>query len=564
MTESDFDLEVTLDSMAASEPERWLREACGVTRSERPIPALVHKEAYSPESRLHRVLIVGGFSGMRADVELAVRAVKLIGDAPSIALSAIPCANPDGLRLGVGPENGAGGDPAVGYPPVGGYYFDELAPEARYLWRWVGFMAPDLVLEVRLGREAGWESTNMSSDLTWALAADPLGPEDSMLAALADNRPSGLAPVQGLRLTVPERELDDQLARCRIALLGREQPVPSPARKELGLRQARSPLALTQLLAGEYGHMLDPLVYTQGIAISGRLRLAQLVGSVGETCADIVQLVEPLVSAEGGIALDGAGGATLAGLVWCDELSEASGDSRYADILVDVADRFRNAEANQPPPPCDADYRTEDMFFVATILGRAYTLTKDGIYLDILTKFLLESKVQQSNGLFWHSRDVPYFWGRGNGFAALGYAEALSYLPKDHTDRNSVLAVHMRHLEALKACQTASGMLTEVLDVPGSYQEHTVTCMVGYAVARGLRLGWLDEEHRLFLDLAWRGVVERISQAGELVDGCTGTGPQENLREYLDRPAEFGRDDRTGNLALWFAVEMELLNRQTA
>jgi len=36
---------------------------------------------------------------------------------------------------------------------------------------------------------------------------------------------------------------------------------------------------------------------------------------------------------------------------------------------------------------------------------------------------------------------------------------------------------------------------------------------------------------------------------------------QENLQAYLDRPAIFGRDDRGGAMALWFAVEMEYLVR---
>ena len=84
--------------------------------------------------------------------------------------------------------------------------------------------------------------------------------------------------------------------------------------------------------------------------------------------------------------------------------------------------------------------------------------------------------------------------------------------------------------------------------------------MFGYAVGRGLRFGWLDNRHRDNLELAWRGCKERIDLDGGLVDGCTGTGPQSDLRAYLDRPAEFGRDDRTGNLALWFAVEMARLH----
>ena len=39
--------------------------------------------------------------------------------------------------------------------------------------------------------------------------------------------------------------------------------------------------------------------------------------------------------------------------------------------------------------------------------------------------------------------------------------------------------------------------------------------------------------------------------------GCAG----DSRWFYLDRAAEFGQDDRAGNLALWFAVEMERLRR---
>ena len=48
---------------------------------------------------------------------------------------------------------------------------------------------------------------------------------------------------------------------------------------------------------------------------------------------------------------------------------------------------------------------------------------------------------------------------------------------------------------------------------------------------------------------------------GAVVDGCAGAGAGDSRRFYLDRAAEFGQDDRAGNLALWFAVEMERLRR---
>jgi rhamnogalacturonyl hydrolase YesR len=201
------------------------------------------------------------------------------------------------------------------------------------------------------------------------------------------------------------------------------------------------------------------------------------------------------------------------------------------------------------------------MFNVSAILGRAFRISGDHKYLDLMENFLLDSGVQQENGLFWHCRSAPYFWGRGNGFAALGFAEALTYLPSDYPQREAVLQMHLNHLEALRQIQQPSGMWWQMLDVPGSYQEFTCTCMIGCAMARGLRRGWLGASYRSPVELAWQGVSERIDDDGEVVDACISTGVQQSLQEYLDRPAVLGLDDRSGAMALWFAVEMERLRR---
>ena len=244
------------------------------------------------------------------------------------------------------------------------------------------------------------------------------------------------------------------------------------------------------------------------------------------------------------------------------ELAEATGDRRYSDLIVQVADRYQAVPRGTAPPPCDPDFRTEDMFMAGAMLGRAFSITGERRYLDILTRFLLDGEIQQDDGLFRHCRSAPYFWGRGNGFAALGLTETLTYLPEDHPDRDAVLAMYRRLLEGMRNVQEPSGMYPEVLDFPGSYHEFTATCMAGYAMARGLRLGWLDESYRESLRMAWQGVSERVDDNGDVVDACISTGVQENLREYLHRPAVFGFDDRSGSMALWFAVEMERLSRR--
>jgi rhamnogalacturonyl hydrolase YesR len=565
MTAHGLDLKARLDSLVARAEGVWIAEACGVTRSETPIPTLVHRDAYSATGDKTRVLLAGGLSGRSADVESALSALDLYLEGHRdgrLALSAVPCANPDGLRLNAAPGNGAGGFPDRGYPPVDGYFDHSTDPEARYLWRWACFQGPDLVLEVRDGPSVSWEVNDAATALVGPLGAGRVSRADSLIAALAAGSPSGLAAVPGVRLTAPRDALKAELERLWSALSDSRPVGPSPAGRALEARRGRSPIDVARVLASAYGHTLSPVVYTQGVAISGRLRLAELDPEGYDPVRGIASLVEPLVSPGNDPFGDEPGTPDLAGLLWGDELAVLTGDRRYAGLVVGVADRYVPAGPGEAPPPSDPDFRTEDMFMNGAMLGRAFAITGDRRYIDLLTRFLLDARVQQDDGLFWHCRSVPYYWGRGNGFAAMGFAETLTYLPEDHPDRDALLDIHRRHLRALGRLQCTSGMFRQVLDFPGSYQELTATCMVGYAAARGLRRGWLDASYREMLEGCWRAASERVQDDGKIVDGCAGTGVQSSLREYLDRPAIHGFDDRTGSMAIWFATEMERLRRQ--
>jgi hypothetical protein len=446
------------------------------------------------------------------------------------------------------------------------FFYEAHNPERRYLWRWIGLQAPDLLLEVRVGPTVVWEASATALGPSAALSAMRAAPPDALLAALGTEvshglTPNGVGPIPGLRLTTPPEALVEQLDRLW-SLLHRTPTLRlSPARRRLDARRARTPLQIARSLASVYGHTLDPVVYTQGMAISARLRLARMDPTYDDPVPGIVQLVEPYVSGAVRLFDASAPPSALAGLIWGMQLAEVTRDRRYADLMISVAERYRPGVDGGAPAPSDPDFRTEDMFMNGAMLGRAFQLTGTTYYLDLLTHFLLAARTQQDDGLFWHSRSAPYYWGRGNGFALLGFSETLSFLPTEHPDHAALLRLHLRHLEALSQLQCPSGMFPQVLNVPGSYQECTVTCMIGSAMARALRRGWLARSYDATLDLAWQGVSERIDEAGGLVDCCTNTGVQESLQAYIDRPAIFGRDDRGGAMALWFALEMEQLAR---
>src|SRR5262245_24282981 len=182
------------------------------------------------------------------------------------------------------------------------------------------------------------------------------------------------------------------------------------------------------------------------MAISGRLCLAQLDHTVDNPVPEIIRLVEPYAAGAKALFTELAATSALAGLTWGYELAEATHDRRYADLVLGVAERYRADAAGGAPPPSDPDFRTEDMCMNGLMLGRAFLLTGNTGYLDLQTNFLLASRIQQDNGLFWHCRSGPYYWGRGNGFAALGFCETLSVLPSSHPQRLPLLKRHLRHL----------------------------------------------------------------------------------------------------------------------
>jgi hypothetical protein len=69
------DVLTTLTALVAHAGGFWRQEACGVTRSETAIPALLHTDAYAPATTRRRLLLIGGLSGRDDDAALALQAL---------------------------------------------------------------------------------------------------------------------------------------------------------------------------------------------------------------------------------------------------------------------------------------------------------------------------------------------------------------------------------------------------------------------------------------------------------------------------------------------------------
>jgi unsaturated rhamnogalacturonyl hydrolase len=100
----------------------------------------------------------------------------------------------------------------------------------------------------------------------------------------------------------------------------------------------------------------------------------------------------------------------------------------------------------------------------------------------------------------------PHFWSRAIGWFVMAIVDVLDHFPKEHTARQEFLDILERTLKAVARVQDeATGLWWQVLDQgdrPGNYLEASGTCMVVYAIAKGVRNGYLD---RSWLPIAARG-----------------------------------------------------------
>jgi rhamnogalacturonyl hydrolase YesR len=328
----------------------------------------------------------------------------------------------------------------------------------------------------------------------------------------------------------------------------------SPLRRAADARAARPPIAVASILAPRYPE--QPIMsYIPGLAWSGALRLSQMTGDKKWRDKPRREM-EPFITGAKPSIAEPYQLTSLAGHLALFDLAAIDDNPAARAVAIKAADFIlpqRDGEIIRFPRQW-----TDDMFMATSILARAGAATGDAKYGAAAGRLLTQyaALLQRPDGIFIHAQDGPHAWGRGNGFAAFGLMEALAHLPRDWSDRAAVLAIFQKHMRGMRDRQAADGMWREVVDAPGSYREVTVTAQTLVAMARGVRLGWLDASFRGAVDRAWRALRLRVADDGTLVDVCTGTGAGPTLQYYLDRGAIFGADDRGGAMALQAALEM--------
>lgn len=533
-------LAAEIDAIAALSGEPRSVSAAGLTRGETPLVSLENPAAFDTSAKARRVVIVGGLDGSQDSARMVLDAVRWFKTAAPQTLrrdwfvSALPFADPEG-HARTRPYT---------FPPLKGFYDDPEQPESRYVWRWVAFQAPDLVVEVRAGTELKIQGSAGSG----APQSEPL-PDGSLGRALADPaNSSGLGPVESM--LVAARPTDG--ATILRDVLSRASNRPSPIRTTIANRIGREALALARMIAQRYPQT-PSISYIPALAWVHTLRLASITGDQSLR-AKVIKDVEPWLSAQKPLFGERIQLTAVAGTMVFAELAKTrDGNADWAAKLA--AEGFARAVAEKAPGvPQYGQGWTDDMYMGAVTLVGAGTAEGRDAAARLLTGYA--AKLQRPEGLFNHAPNAPAAWGRGNGFAAFGLMETLAVLPTSHPARAALLDIYRRQMIAMKAQQAPDGMWRQVVDIPGSYREMSVTAMTLTVMARGVRLGWIDKSYLPVIQRAWRGLLTHVAEDGTVVDVCQSTGAGPTRRYYLDRPAITGADDRAGAMALGAALEM--------
>ncbi|MES1191176.1 MAG: glycoside hydrolase family 88 protein [Steroidobacter sp.] len=188
-------------------------------------------------------------------------------------------------------------------------------------------------------------------------------------------------------------------------------------------------------------------------------------------------------------------------------------------------------------------YWIDDMYMITALQTAAYRATHDEKYADRAAREMASylKKLQQPNGLFHHSLESPFFWGRGNGWVAAGMTELLRVLPERHPLHAAILRSYKKMMAALLKYQSPSGLWRQLIDHNEAWEETSGSAMFTFALVVGVDHGWLDEKtYGPAARKAWLALAGKVNDDGLISDVCVGTGAKNDLQHYLNRPRTDG------------------------
>jgi unsaturated rhamnogalacturonyl hydrolase len=184
-----------------------------------------------------------------------------------------------------------------------------------------------------------------------------------------------------------------------------------------------------------------------------------------------------------------------------------------------------------------------------------------------------ESKQQR-----WANKQTgqsPHFWGRAMGWYAMAIVDTLEHFPKDHPRRKELTAILDRLAASIEKVQDPkSGLWWDILDLGGkekNYLESSGSAMFVYAIARGVREGYLPERRMKIAARGWEGIKKEFIKTNTdgqtdwhgtvSVSGLGGNPYRDGSYEYYMSEKVRLNDAKGIGPAIKAALEMEAYER---
>ena len=154
---------------------------------------------------------------------------------------------------------------------------------------------------------------------------------------------------------------------------------------------------------------------------------------------------------------------------------------------------------------------------------------------DITHQFVLidEHTRDEKTGLLYHGWDEskkerwadketghsPELWARAMGWAMMALVDTISYYPEQDAGRKVLMAELDRDAAAVARYQDGeTGLWYQVMDkagAKGNYLEASASCMFVYALAKGVRLGYLPQSYLANAERGYKGIIGHFIQTGQ-------------------------------------------------
>jgi unsaturated rhamnogalacturonyl hydrolase len=171
----------------------------------------------------------------------------------------------------------------------------------------------------------------------------------------------------------------------------------------------------------------------------------------------------------------------------------------------------------------------DGIYMAAPFLAQyARTYHEPELLNDVARQIILMEKHarDEKTGLLYHGWDEsrqqrwadpttgtsPNFWGRALGWYAMALVDVLDFFPSDHPQRSEIIAILSRLAEAVVHYQDQeTGLWYQIVDQggkEGNYRESSASCMLVYALAKGTRLGYLNDKYAAAARHGYNGILK--------------------------------------------------------